>query len=249
MNLSKPSAGGWRLPMPARLRGAGPIAWRQSVSALRSSRGVIYVVLLIAASVALLAYVMKDGGSGLAAAGLVGFALFTFPQMLQFDFRGDFERIDSLKTLPCSAAAIVVGELVVPVILATAIEWALVLSTGPLWTDWNTILVVCALLPTANLIVFGMENLVFLYYPRRGGNTGAALNVSGRQMVVNFIKMVALAVVAGITAGFGGLAFWVFESSMTAALLTAWCVSAILGAALIPQVARAFRHVDPSEGN
>jgi len=246
MSFSKPSVGRWRLPMPGRWRGAGPIAWRQSVSALRSSRGMIYVVLIVAAGVALTAYLLRDTGSGMAITGLVMFALFTFPQMLQFDFRGDIERIDFLKTLPVSPGAIVVGELIVPIMVATLIEWALVLGTATIWTDWNTILIICAWLPTANLIVFAVENLAFLYFPRRQDNKGTAFQASGRQMVVNFVKVVALGIAAGVTAAFGGLAFLVFGGSMTAALITAWCVSALLGAALVPQVARAFRVLDPS---
>jgi hypothetical protein len=139
-----------------------------------------------------------------------------------------------------------VGELIVPILLATIIEWILVLGTGVLWTDWNTILVVCAWLPTANLIVFAVENLVFLYYPRRSDTPTSPFQAPGRQMVINFIKVVVLVIAAAMTAGFGGLAFWISDGSMTAALATAWCVSAVLGAALVPQVARAFRVLDPS---
>jgi hypothetical protein len=248
MNFSKPSAGRWRLPMFARWRGSGPIAWRQSVNALRSSRGVLYAVLIISASLALTAYLLQDLGTGMAMAGFVMFAVFTFPQMLQFDFRGDIERVDLLKTLPVSAGAIVVGELIVPVMAATIIEFALVVVAGRLWTDWSTILVVCAWLPVANLIVFALENLLLLYYPRRQGNTGTTFQASGRQMVVNFIKVVAMGGAAALTAGGGAIAFLISGGSMTAALVTGWCVSAILGAALVALVARTFRTLDPSEG-
>jgi len=246
MNLAKPSAGRWRLPMPARWRGAGPIAWRQSVSALRSSRGVMYVLLIMAATLGLIGYLVRDSGSGIPVAVLIMSTLFTFPQMLQFDFRGDIERIDFLKTLPFSPGAIAVGELIVPIVAATIIEWGLVLGVGALWTDWTTILIVCAWVPTANLIVFAVENLVFLYFPRRQESKGTTFQASGRQMVVNFIKVFAMGVAAGVTAGFGMIAWLVFGGSMTAGLVAAWCGSATLGAILVPQVARAFRVLDPS---
>ena len=246
MNLSKPSAGRWRLPMPARLRGAGPIAWRQSVSALRSSRTVLWVVLATAAGVAFPSYIMGERASGLLVGGLAMFSLFMLPQMLQFDFRGDIERIDVLKTLPASAASIAAGELIVPVAFATIIEWGLVLGAGLLWTDWKTILAICAFLPAANLILFALENLVFLYYPRRPGNIGSPFQAPGRQMVMNFVKFFVLAAAAGVTAGFGALAYWLSDSSLPAALTAAWCVAAALGAALVPLVARAFRALDPS---
>jgi hypothetical protein len=243
LSFSKPSARRWRLPLPARWRGAGPIAWRQSISALRSSRGVIYVVLFMAAAVGLAAYFFGEGGQGLAVFGFGTFFLFTFPQMLQFDFRGDIERIDMLKTIPASAAAIVAGELIVPIVLATVIEWFLVLVTGRLWTTWSVILAVCAFLPAANVVVFAVENLVFLYYPRRPGN--ATVQAPGRQLFINVLKSLAITAAAGVTAGFGALAFWISES-MATALGTAWCLAAALGVALVPQVARAFQSLDPS---
>ena len=246
LSLSKPSATRWRFPMPRRWRGAGPIAWRQSMGALRSSRGVIYVVLFIAGVVALTAHFLGDIGPGMAATGLAMFSLFTFPQMLQFDFRGDIERIDVLKTLPASTAAIVAGELIVPITFATVIEWALVLGTGMIWTDWTTILVVCAFLPVANVLVFAVENLVFLYYPRRSGGPGTPLQAPGRQMVINFIKTLVVTAAGGVAAAAAFFAFWIAGRSLGAALCTAWCVTAVIGAALLPQVGRAFRVLDPS---
>src|SRR5688572_7157556 len=246
MSLSKPSVRHWRLPMPVRCRGAGPIAWRQAIGALRASRGIIYVVLAITAIVAVALYLLPDTAPGMAATALIMFALFSFPQMLQFDFRGDIDRVDLLKTLPASAGAIVMGELIVPVASATVVEWAIMMIVGPLWTDWKTILAICAFLPVANVIVFALENLVFLYYPRRTGNTGTPFQAPGRQMVINFLKVVAVGMVAGVTAGFGALAFWISGESMAAALGTAWCVAALLGASLVPQVARAFRVFDAS---
>ena len=246
MSFSKPSAARWRLPMPARLRGAGPIAWRQSMGALRNSRGVIYVVLFIGTVVAFAAYFLDESGPGLGASALAMFALFTFPQMLQFDFRGDIERIDLLKTLPASSAAIVAGELIVPIALATIIEFVLMLGTGLLWTGWKTIFVICAFLPVGNLLVFAVENLVFLYYPRRSGPMGTTFQAPGRQMMMNFIKTVVIGVAGGAAAGVGALVFWLSERSVTAALAAAWCVIAVAGVALIPQVARAFRVLDPS---
>ncbi|HET9215432.1 MAG TPA: putative ABC exporter domain-containing protein [Terriglobia bacterium] len=246
MGLSKPSVARWRLPMPARLRGAGPIAWRQFLDALRNSRGVIYVVLFIGSVVALAAYFLDESGPGMGATALAMFALFTFPQMLQFDFRGDIERIDLLKTLPASSAAIVAGELIVPIVLATIIESVLMIGTGLLWTGWPTIFVICAFLPVGNLLVFAVENLVFLYYPRRSGPMGTTFQAPGRQMIMNFIKTVVIGIAGGTAAGVGGIAFWLSERSVGTALAAAWCVITVAGVALVPLVARAFRVLDPS---
>ena len=68
-------------------------------------------------------------------------------------------------------------------------------------------------------------------------------------MAVNFIKVFALGASAGITGGFGTIAYFIFGGSMTAALVTAWCGSVLLGVILVWQVARAFRVLDPSLEN
>lgn len=245
MNLSKPSVSRWRLPMPSHLYGAGPIAWRQSVSALRSSKTVVYVVLAVIAAIALPAYTMQDG-SGLAAGGLVMLALFMLPQMLQFDFRGDIERIDFLKSLPASAVALAAGELIVPVVFATVLEWAVALSLGLFLTDLKIILAACAFVPVGNLILFALENVVFLYYPRRPGTIGTPFQSPGRQMAMNFVKFFVMAMAAGVTAAFGGIAYWISGRSLAIASVVAWCVATAIGAALVLVAARAFRGLDPS---
>jgi hypothetical protein len=246
MNLARPSASRWRLPMPGRLRGAGPIAWRQLISVLRTSRGVVYVALAMAGGAAIPAYAMGEGGAGMSVGILAMFSLFTLPQMLQFDFRGDIERIDVLKTLPASESAVAIGELLTPVLAATVIEWIVVAFTGLLWADWRTILLICVFAPPANLILFGLENVIFLYYPRRVGNLGPPFQAPGRQMVMNFIKFFAIALSAGVTAAFGGIAYWLSNQSFPIAFIAAWCVAAALGVVLVYQTARAFRVLDPS---
>jgi hypothetical protein len=243
MGMAKPTGARWRLPMPARLRGAGPIAWRQCTSALRSARAVMVVVLIMAAGIVLLTYATRDEGSGVAIGSLAMFALFMLPHMLQFDFRGDIERIDFLKTLPATPAAVAAGELIAPVLFATVVEWGLLLGIGWLWTDWRTIVAVCAFVPLINLILFSLENIISLYYPRR---TGPAAPFQGRHMALNLVKSLSLSAAAGISAGLGAIGYWVTGESMLAGLAIAWCVAAAIGIALIPVVAHAFRVMDPS---
>jgi hypothetical protein len=245
MGLSKASGARWRLPMPRRLRGAGPIAWRQAISALRASRAVFYVVLALTAGSALIAYTLRDSESGFSAGGLVFLSLFMLPQMLQFDFRGDIERIDFLKSLPASAGAIAAGELIVPIVSATIVEWVLMISTALLWADWKIMLIACGFAPAANLILFGLENMVFLLYPRRTV-AGTPFQAPARQMLMNFIKFLGLGVAGGVTALAGLLAYALSQGSSVAALGVAWCVAAAIGLSIIPLVARAFRNLDPS---
>lgn len=252
MNWSRPSAIRWRLPMPARWRGAGPVAWRQLTSALRGSRGIVYFLLMMGGGIALPVFFTGNGEPSVMIGVLSGtlpmLSLFLLPQLLQFDFRGDLERIDVLKTLPASASAIAAGELITPVLFATVLELPIVIGLGLFQTEWRFALAAAAaFVPAANLLVFAFENLVFLWYPHRLSNLGAGdFQALARQMLVMFLKFVLLGIGAGLAAGAGGLAYWLSDGSWPATLGAAWCVVTALGLALVPFVADAFRRFDPS---
>src|SRR4029077_12453883 len=98
-------------------------------------------------------------------------SFFLLPQLLQFDFRGDLERIEVLKTLPCSPSAIVAGELITPIVFATLFELPLAVCIALFQDQWLLVIIAAvALVPAINLFVFAFENLVFLWYPCRLAN-------------------------------------------------------------------------------
>jgi hypothetical protein len=252
MNLSKAPAGRWRIPLLPRWSGAGPIAWRQLMSALRGSRGIVYFLLAMLGAMAVPAYFV--GGSEPLALVIVGssfvpmISLFFMPQLLQFDFRSDLDRIDVLKTLPASPAAIVAGELLAPVVFATLYELPFVIAIGLVQPEWILIVVSgVVLVPAVNLFVFAFENLVFLWFPCRLANLGAGdFQAFGRQMLVMAVKFVLVGIGGGLAAAAGALAWWAADESLAAAVAAVWCVVMALSLALIPLVASAFRNFDPS---
>jgi hypothetical protein len=252
MSLSKPSGVRWRLPVLPRWRGAGPIAWRQLVSALRGSRGMVYFLLTIVTAMALpVVFIAREEpailiGMGMGVLPMLSF--FLLPQLLQFDFRGDLERIDVLKTLPFSASAIVAGELLAPVVLATLFELPLAVGIALFQEEWLfVILAAVVLVPAINLFVFAFENLVFLWFPCRLANLGAGdFHAFGRQMLVMFLKFIMVMVAGTLAAGAGALAWWLASESWLAALVGGWCVIMAMGLGLVPLVASAFRNFDPS---
>jgi len=252
MNLSKPSGVRWRLPALPRWRGAGPIAWRQLVTALRGSRGMVYFMLTILTAMALPAvFLGREEPAvliGMATGLLPMLSFFLLPQLLQFDFRGDLERIDVLKTLPFSATAIVAGELIAPIVFATLLELPLAVGVAFFHEQWLPIaLAALALVPAVNLFVFAFENLVFLWFPCRLANLGAGdFQAFGRQMLVMFLKFIMVLVGGSLAAGAAGLAWWLTSESWTVALAAGWCVIMSLGLGLVPFVAVAFRKFDPS---
>ena len=251
MNLSKPSGAGWRLPVLPRWRGAGPIAWRQLVSAVRGSRGMVYFLLTIVVAMTLPALFIAREEPGILIAMAIGvmpmLSFFLLPQLLQFDFRGDLERIDVLKTLPFSPSAIVAGELITPIVFATLFELPLAVGIALFQEQWLLIVVAAlALVPAVNLFVFAFENLVFLWFPCRLANLGAGdFQAFGRQMLVMFLKFVMVMLAGSLAAGAGALA-WLASESWPAAVAAGWCVIMSFGLGLIPLVAIAFRNFDPS---
>jgi hypothetical protein len=252
MNLSQPSGARWRLPVLPRWRGAGPIAWRQLVSAVRGSRGMVYLMLALVAAMTLPAlFIAREEPAILIpmATGILPMlSFFLLPQLLQFDFRGDLERIDVLKTLPFSPSAIVAGELITPIVFASLFELPLAVGIALFQERWLLIIFAAlALVPAINLFVFAFENLVFLWFPCRLANLGAGdFQAFGRQMLVMFLKFIMVMMAGSLAAGAGALAWWLASESWPAALVTVWCVITALGLALVPLVASAFRNFDPS---
>jgi len=251
-NLSQPSGARWHLPQFPRFSGAGPVAWRQITAALRGSRGMVYMLAAIGFLVTLPALMIGRQELGLqtipSAMMLLMMSLFMLPQMLQFDFRSDLERLDVLKTLPAPAGAIAVGQIVTPVIFATLLEWPLVAAMAIMQGQWSLALTALALfLPPINLLVFALENLVFLWYPHRLAALGAAdIQTIGRQLLMMVIKMTIVFLGGGLAAGVGALAWWLTGQSWGAFLAGSWLVVTALGLSLLPLIAHAFQRFDPS---
>src|SRR5262245_17800733 len=93
------------LPMMPYLGGAGPIAWRQMLVALRGLKGFAVLALLMVGGAIVPAVVTSRNASareaiGPAAAGIVVMLTFVLSQMAAFDFRADIDRMDVLKSLP-----------------------------------------------------------------------------------------------------------------------------------------------------
>ena len=116
-----------RLPQPPFLGGAGPIAWRQLTNALRSSRGLLLVLFFLALGMGPFFVAVREPSPAVTPgmhqrpdfpfvgllSTLVWFSVL-LASLLKFDFRSDLDAMETVKTLPLAAAAVAVGQLVVP---------------------------------------------------------------------------------------------------------------------------------------
>jgi Putative ABC exporter len=241
------------LPRPPRLGGAGPIAWRQLTTALRQSRGVVLMLVVICGAFALMLNAVGFGERGSDLTGVVvgglAWLTFMFSNVLRFDFRGDVDHVDGLKALPVPAVAISAGQLVAPVaVMAVCQVCLLAVMTLALAPPFRLILAALAFIVPFDILLVAVENLIFLVFPTRMNPvTPGDLEGWGRQMLVFLMKMAALTVLCGIAVGLGlavsmrgiGPPPGVFAATTLAVML----VEAL---AFLPLLALAFRHFDPS---
>lgn len=224
--------------------GVGPIAWRQTINAIRNSGRVILAFFAIAA---LTGPLIASAGSQSATTGIVGllyfFIAFMMPRSLVCDFRGDLASMELYKALPIAPWRICAGQLAAPVLLSTAITLVMI-SSIILFFDGPVPLVLIALPAFAlplNLLIYGLENLIFLLFPAKLLPVGRAdFEFIGRMLVDFVVKTIvivsagAVAIAAGLAALEAGEAWiWFVAASLT--------VLSVTGLALLPLLALGFR--------
>lgn len=247
MSLRTTGSARLRVPMPPRFAGAGPIAWRQLTVALRQSRSLLILMLLIC----------LGGGPVLYASGLdvrangamIGVAFWLTMMLanaLRFDFRGDVDHIDMLKSLPVAPASVAVAQLFAPALVMTALQLVLMSGLFLLFRlDPRHLLVALMLVIPFNVILFEVENIIFLLFPVRYAAGPGDLQGFGRQMVVFVLKMLALTLLAGIAAGAGGIVYAITQTT-PAGIAVAWVILWSETLALVPALVGAYLRFDPS---
>jgi hypothetical protein len=249
----------WRLPAFPWFGGAGPIAWRQFTSAGRSARGLLLLLLIVAIG----AGPILAGGGGLfhhrgsvaneietlkVLFGVLTWLTFLCSSMLNFDFRGDVDLIDTLKSLPLRETAVAAGQLVVPVLLLTTIHALLLGIASVLLPGQRPILFGAIVLALPfNAILFAAENLIFLLFPSRPAAVSPGdFQVMGRKFIFLLMKAMMLGV-AGAIALFAGSLIWIVTGrALAPAIAAGWLALAAEATALVPAIAWAYRRFDPS---
>ncbi len=250
----------WHLPLFPRLGGVGPIARRQLTSATRTARGLIFILLIMAVATGpILLSISRThdmaGGFLLLLPLVANLALLTIMlgRMLPFDFRGDVDQMDWLKSLPLNSHAIAAGQLVAPMLVMTTIHLSMLVGIACLVPGvrvWAIVALTFA--PVFNWLLFGLENMAFLLFPTRMAASGPGdLQFVGRMMLEMFAKILILAACCGLAALLGFVAYLICGNSPTAAALTAatltgWLTLAAIAATTVPGVAWAYRQFDVS---
>ena len=170
-------------------------------------------------------------------------SLFMLPR-LTFDFRGDIDRMDVLKTLPLPPWKLVVGQLITPVMIVSFVQVLVIIimlaGGAPRPVGWLAAMVV-----PFNFVAAAVENLVFLWFPVRAVPTMAVdVQFMGRQWLFFLMKMGILVAALIAAAVVAGIAYLATAKRVFPTLAGAWIGLAMAGALLVPWVARAFVKFD-----
>jgi hypothetical protein len=254
--MSTPRSGKPRFflaPLPY-LGGAGPIAWRQMLAAVRSQRllGILLFATLMSCIGPIIAMMSEPGPAGqalpytLASMTLVMSMLLN--QALAFDFRADVDRIEVLKSLPIPAWRIVIGQLITPVVYASLYQIGLIAMLQLLVGELELVLgFTVALAMPVNLLLVGVENWLFLLFPARMGPAHPGdFSHAGRQMLLMLGKGISLMIGIGIPAIFAAVAYYLSGHNWFVAIVVAMVPATIISVLPIPLVTLAFKNFDVS---
>jgi hypothetical protein len=228
--------------------GIGPIFWRQLTGAMRGMGRVLLVLFVFAIAFGgpMLASGVGNAETVLPALGGVGVWLSVFlTALVPFDFRGDIDRMATLKTLPIKPWRLTVGQLLAPTLVLASMQWLIVAGCAALAPEqWPLLLAVALFVPAYCFLVVALENLLFLLFPVRiMAATPGDFQAVGRNVLLFVGKLVGLGVtltaaaIVGITVGY-------LTESVALGLVAACPVVVLIGAALIPLVSLAFQWFD-----
>jgi hypothetical protein len=233
--------------------GIGPIAWRQLLAGLRNMKAlsVLLVVIGLSAMGPIIGAISGKDDNAMEALPwiLCGMGLFMTSLMnmfLAFDFRGDLDRLDVLKTWPIPAWRIAVGQLIAPVVMTSAIQMALAITV---YLSFGTIgplaaAVVVFAVPV-NMMLIGFENFVFLLFPVRMVQAGPGdFSQAGRHMLLMFGKMLIIGIGVGLPTAIGAGVYYATDKSWVAAFSVPFVLIAAFSLIPIPLIAGAFKRFD-----
>lgn len=236
--------------------GAGAIAWRQMLGARRHWGGLLTAMIAPAVLACIPCFVIADPAMAFlsTACTLAFYTFLLLPTALYFDFRRDLDRLALLKGLPIAPAAVVVGQTLTPVLIATLFQtgmlaFAIVARSLP---PHYLVAAMLVLIPI-NVVVFAFDNLIYLLYPYRLHQEG--LEIFLRTMLTFTGKgLIFAAALAAMTA-------WGFTAAVLTHSMAAWTGLRIdahvvffagmiagpsaLAAFILRGLARVYRQMDP----
>jgi hypothetical protein len=234
------------------LGGAGPLAWRQILLALRTSRQVVLISVMLFIffggwTAATSHGQHATGVSSFGAVGIMAYLTFLFSFQLPWAFRGDIDHMDLLKTLPVRPLALAGGELAGGVAVLVAMQLCAVVLFRVMGMSRSLLLPVVAFAVPVDALLLAINNLLFLIYPVRFVPSGTAdFQFMGRAMLFMLLEMLALLPSLGLAAAFGGIAYFASGRSWILFGITSWIVIMLELPLFLWGLGWAFERFDPA---
>jgi hypothetical protein len=133
-----------------------------------------------------------------AAAILLTISTILVPRVLLFDFRGDLEHVDHLKTLPFRPSAVVLGQAMTPILLSISVQAVILggaLLAAPDASQRRLLGMALPMIVPFHCLHYAVENLIFLWFPSRAVPVG--------RMDFEFFGRTLLETVGKLTASLG----------------------------------------------
>lgn len=239
--------------MPAHILRAYPMLWVQWLKLYRNYANAILflagIALVLGPFLALTNTIMSAPSR---IAVLFFFCVFFMPRILVFDFRGTLEYMELLKKLPVKEWRICISQLILPVMLSSLLQTLLVLSAIPFLDSlqYRYILLLIALIIPINLILYLVENIIFLSFPARLVPVGRVdFDFLGRTLAEFLVKTLVLGLAAVITFAIVMGSFQYITHSWILLAAISWLTPVILGIALHLFLIRSFVRFDTSKYN
>ena len=250
---SKQTVRSSRLPQPPWLGGVGPVVWRQVIQIFRGSRRALVwaAVIVVAMGVPFAFGVRRHNELPTVLPhmiiGVVAYVTFLFSAQAPLGFRGDYERMDLLKSLPMGPLAMACGQTLALTMILTPLQWLLFAGTAIFMPAAAAELLVAGLLALPfNWILFGTDNFFFLLYPSPVLATGSeGFFKMGHVMLLMLAKVLALAA-SGAVAAIPGAIVYFLTGSIMAASLIGWLALLFPALGILLLVAWAFQRFDAS---
>jgi len=244
-----------RLPL-APLRGAWIALVFRQLLGLRHYGGSVMLALVapIILSLSPLLFCRDAGMTFVHVVGaLVFYSLVLLPPALRFDFRSDVDRMRLLKSLPIGPSPIVAAQLTTPVLVASGFQLVILIIVAVIRpiAPWTVIMAWGVLVPV-NVLIFALDNLIFLLHPHRARQEG--LEVFLRTMLTFSAKAVLFGLAVAVTIAWVYLSRWLsqcfgWQQEATRALFSVGIVSMVAMSACMATwaVVRAYSEFDASQ--
>jgi hypothetical protein len=244
-----------RLRQPPWLGGVGPVVWRQMVQSMRGGRSmlVVTVIALVAIGMPFMASATHDETLPKILPGMIigiaAYITFLYSSQSPFGFRGDYGRMDFLKSLPIGPLAMAGGQTLVAVMMMTLLDWVIFGVVAVFMPIAAGELLAAGLFALPfNWIMFGTESFLFLLYPSPLVATGSeGFLKMGRVMLF----MIAKTFVTGVCAAWAGIpaaVVYFLTKSVALACLIGWLALLLPVVGLLLLMAWAYRRLDASDG-